>query len=512
MFDVIGELLPSASIVSGIVFILLLIVFGVLSMWRKVPTGKALVIKGPNNSLRVIAGGGGIIIPILYQVDVISLESINLEVRVRKAYTTQGVDINVSGVAVIKVKSDTNESILAALERFNAGNANETVLKIRTIAHEVLSGKLREIISRLTVEEVYRDRERFSQEILLGAKENFAEMGLLIETLTIQEISDDNGYLEALGKERVAEVKKEAEIAEARARRDAEIEKARARKETEVQTAEAVKDGQAAQLRADADVAEERKNTDLKIQGYKKEQETARANADLAYEIEGLRIKQQAEREKMQIDIIRKEKETELAQKEAERKEKELEATVKKQAEAEQFQVERQADAARYQKIQESQAEAAAIEAKGRAAAEARRLEGMAEVEIIREKGMAEAAAIEALGEAYKKYEQPAMTLVIMEKLIEKMPEIARNIAEPLSRIERITIVDSGNGNNAGASKVTNYVTELMTRLPDVLKTTTGIDLQQFLLKQIDQLPEGKDEAAATYEESRQMEHRGAQG
>jgi len=136
-----------------IVIALLLLILGLLSMWKNAPQDKALIVTGLKK--RVITGGGGFVIPILERCDRISLENMKIEVRIDGALTEQGVDINADGVAVIKVKSNT-ESILAAVEQFNTGNEAETIDVIKDTAKDVLEGKLREIVSKLTVRKFIR--------------------------------------------------------------------------------------------------------------------------------------------------------------------------------------------------------------------------------------------------------------------------------------------------------------------------------------------------------------------
>lgn len=450
-------------IVAGVI---LLLVIGLLSMWKKAPQDKALVITGLKK--RVITGGGGIVVPILERTDRISLENMKIEVRTDGALTEQGVDINADGVAVIKVKSDT-ESILAAMEQFNTGRENETIAIIKDTAKDVLEGKLREIVSKLTVEEIYKDREKFASQVQEVAAVDLAEMGLEIKAFTIRDISDDNGYLNALGQERIAQVK-----------RDAEIGKAEATKETKIKTAVAFQEGERARLVAETQIAEAAKGKELNVQGYRKEQEIAKAAADLAYEIESNKVKKEVAETEVQIEIARKQKEIELAEQEALRKEKELDATIRKQAEAEKYRKEKEAEAIKYKEIQDAEARARAIELEGKAKAEALKVQGMAEVEIIREKGKAEAEAMMKKAEAFKQYNDAAVTQMIIEKL----PEIAKAVAEPLSKTEKIVIVDNGNGgggNNKGASKVTGYVTDIVSQLPETVEALTGINIMNLL-------------------------------
>lgn len=453
-------------IIVAVIFLLLL---GVLATWRKVSQDKALVVTGLKK--RVISGGGGIVIPLLERTDIISLENMKIEVKTAGALTEQGVDIVADGVAVLKVKSD-KESILAAVEQFNTGSEKRTIEVIEDIAKDVLEGKLREIISKLTVEEIYKDREKFASQVQEVAAVDLADMGLEIKAFTIRDISDDNGYLQALGKKRIAEVKKDADIAQAESAREAKI-----------RISEANRLGEEAKLVAETQISEANKTKELKVQAYRKEQETAKAVADLAYEIEANKVKKEVTETQMMVEILKKQKEIELAEQEALRKEKELDATVVKQANAEKYKREKTADADKYTEIQDAQARSEAIRLEGQARADARRLEGMADVDVIREKGKAEAEAMMKKAEAFKQYNDAAVTQMIIEKL----PEIAKAVAEPLSKTEKIVIVDSGSGdgNGRGAAKVSGYITDIISSLPATVEALTGVDLMGTLKKNL---------------------------
>ena len=495
-----GDVLGYVAAILGVIFLL---IFAVLIMWKKVSQDKALVITGLRK--RVISGGGGFVVPLLEKTDQISLENMKIEVRTDGALTEQGVDIKADGVAVIKVKSD-KESILSAVEQFNTGREKETINVIKDTAKDVLEGKLREIISKMSVEEIYKDREKFASQVQEVAALDLADMGLEIKAFTIRDISDNNGYLEALGKKRIAEVKRDAHIAEAEATM-----------ETKIKTAEANREGEAARLISETQIAESSKLKELKVQAYRKEQETEKAKADLAYEIEASKVQQEVEKEKMQVQIVRKQKEIELAeeemkiqivkkqkeieiaQQEALRMEQELEASVvkkanadkyniEKKADADKYSVEKRAEADKYREIQDAMAEAEAIKLRGNASAEARRAEGMAEVEIIREKGKAEAEAMMKKAEAYKQYNDAAVTQMIIEKL----PELARAISEPLSKTEKIVIVDSGSGDGKGAAKISGYVTDILSTLPETVNALTGVNLMDFLKVKTPAKPEVK--------------------
>lgn len=493
--------MPASSIMIAVIIavVVMLIILSILLMWRKVPQDKAMVVTGLRK--RVISGGGGFVVPLLERSDRISLENMKIEVRTDGALTEQGVDIRADGVAVLKVKSD-KESILSAVEQFNTGHEAKTIEFIKDTAKDVLEGKLREIISKMSVEEIYKDREKFASQVQEVAALDLSTMGLEIKAFTIRDISDRNGYLEALGKPRIAAVKRDADIAEAEAR-----------KETKIKTSEATRLGEEASLIADTQIAEANKTKLLKIESYRKEQETAKAIADLAYEIEENKVQKEVIETAMQVEITKKEKEIELQEKESLRKEQELVATIKKQADANKYSKEKEAEARKYGEIQEAEAqanairlsaqaeaeaiklkgiaraeaEAQAIKLKAEADAEAIKLSGTAEAEAIMAKGEAEAKTMEKKAAAFKLYNDAAVTQMIIEKL----PEIAKSVSDPLARTEKIVIVDNGAGEGKhGASKVTGYVTDIMSTLPDTVEALTGYQLMDAFKK----LKEGQNQ------------------
>lgn len=453
------------AIITVVLFTLIICLF---NMYKKVPQDKALVVTGFRGR-RVITGGGGIVVPMLERMDVISLENMQIDIRIDGALTSQGVGIVADGVAVVKVKSD-KDSILSAAEQFNTSKGLDYMLGIiAKTTQQVLEGKLREIVSKMTVETIYKDRETFASHVQGVAATELQNMGLELKVLTIKDISDKNGYLEALGKPRIAEVKRDAQIAEAEAT-----------KETKVKTAEANREGEAARIQSETRIAEENKNKELKVQSYNKDQQTAKADADLAYEIQANIVKKEVAETAMQVEITKKQKEIELAEQEALRKEKELEATIKKQADADNYQATKIADASKYREVAAAEARSRAIEMEGEAKAKAKRAEGMAEVEIIKAKGEAEASAMAKKAEAFKLYNDAAVTQMIIEKL----PEIANAIASPLAKTEKIVIVDNGNSGEAkGAAKVTGYVTDIISQLPESVEAITGLNVLDLLKK-----------------------------
>lgn len=439
--------------------------------------------------IKIVRGGGAFILPIFQQADNLSLLSHKLDVSTPEVYTEQGVPVMADGVAIIKVGSSI-EDVATAAEQF-MGKPTEAV---QAEAQEVLEGHLRSILGTMTVEEVYRNRDKFAQEVQGVAARDLKKMGLQIVSFTIKDVRDKQGYLDALGKPRIAAVKRDAEIAEAEAVRDARIKKAIAEEE-----------GQKAELLRDTNVAEATKEKELKIAAFKKEQDTAKAEADQAYNIQRARSEQMVTQEQMKIEVVRKEREIDVQEKEILRREKQFDAEVRKKADADRYAVEQAAEATKARQMREADALQYRIEAEAKANAEQKRLEGLAiadaerakgiaEADIVRLKGLAEAEAKEKLAQAFEKFGEAA----VLDIVIKMLPELAGKIAEPLKTIDKLTIVDAGDGD--GAVRVSKYVTSLMATAPEMLKNVSGVDLEQMikgLIKQPTECPEEKIENKA---------------
>ncbi|MGG1311333.1 MULTISPECIES: flotillin family protein [Cohnella] len=431
---------------------------------------KNVTVDDSGRRIKIVRGGGAFILPIFQQAQFLSLLSHKLDVTTPEVYTEQGVPVMTDAVAIIKIGGSV-EDVATAAEQF-MGKPTEA---LKGEAQEVLEGHLRAILGMMTVEEVYRNRDKFAQEVQAVAAKDLKKMGLQIVSFTIKDVRDKHGYLEALGKPRIAAVKRDAEVAEAEAIRDARIQKARAEEE-----------GQKAELLRDTNIAEATKEKELKIASFKKEQDQAKAEADQAYAIQEARSKQSVVEEQMKVELVRKEREIDLEAKEILRREKQYDAEVKKKADADRYAVVQAAEAEKAKRIYEADALQYRIEAEAKANAELKRLNGLAEAEaerakgaaeaeVIRLRGLAEAEAKEKLAEAFEKFGEAAVLDIIAKML----PELAGKVAEPIASIDKLTVVDTGHGE--GAARVSNYVTSLMATAPEMLKSVSGIDLDRLV-------------------------------
>jgi flotillin len=478
-------MMPFIAVIGFVVFLLIALIALFILRYRTVGPDEALIVTGSylgsknvhvdesGNKIKIVRGGGTFVLPVFQQAEPLSLLSIKLDVQTPEVYTEQGVPVMADGVAIIKVGSSIGE-IATAAEQF-LGKSREDM---ENEAREVLEGHLRSILGSMTVEEIYKNRDKFSQEVQRVASQDLAKMGLMIVSFTIKDVRDKNGYLDALGKPRIAQVK-----------RDADIATAEAEKETRIKRAEADKEARKAELERLTEIAEAEKINQLKLAEFRREQDIAKARADQAYHLEEAKAKQEVTEQQMQIKIIERQKQIELEEKEILRRERQYDSEVKKKADADRYAVEQaaaaekakqmaEADAQKYRIEAMAKAEAEKIRIDGLAKAEAEKAKGEAEADVIRLKGLAEAEAKQKIAEAFEQYGKAA----ILDMILKMLPEYAKQVASPLANIDKITIVDTGSSDaNGGANKVTSYATNLMATLQESLKASSGIDVKELL-------------------------------
>ena len=487
-----GNVLLLAGLV-GIAIVVVGYMLALLAFLKKAGPNEVIVVSG-RGRVKFITGGAGMVTPLFHTWNSLSLEVMTLDVTTPEVYTSQGVPILVDGVAQIKIKKD-EASLHAAAERFLGKPAQE----IAKIALETVQGHLRAILGTLSVEDIYKNRDQFAQKVQEISAGDLANMGLGIDSFTIRDIRDKHGYLEALGKPRIAEVKRTAAIAEAVATKESMVAQADAERETRERQAEASRLAQEAEAKRDAAVAEAQADKDRRtaeagaasrraaeianfqaaqaIAEQQREANLKKADADMAYELQ-----------KKTIEI-------QLMVQENLRKEKELEGTIKRQADAKRYEietlaaadlkrVENQAQATKAQGV----AQAEANKAQGIAEAEIKQAQGLAVAEAQKAQGLAEALAMEKKAEAWKKYNEAA----VLQILAPILPEIARAIAEPLSKIDRITLVNTGNG-DSGVSRVTNEIAKVITQVPPVIESLTGLNMEK-LFERLRENPPPKEE------------------
>ncbi|EEB12504.1 Flotillin-1, putative [Pediculus humanus corporis] len=413
---------------------------------------------GPNEALIIsgcclkkpllIPGGRAFVWPIFQEIQRISLNIMTLLVESPIVYSIQGVPISVTGIAQIKIQGQNEEMLLTACEQFLGKNEEE----IAGVALLTLEGHQRAIMGRMTVEEIYQNRQKFSANVFEVASSDLVNMGITVVSYTLKDIRDDEGYLKSLGMARTAEVKRDARVGEAEAKRDSTIREATAEEER-----------MAAKFANDTEIAKSRRDYQLKKANFDIEVLKKKAEADMAFELETITLKQNIKEEETQIKVIERSAEIKLEEKEILRKTQVLEATVKIPAQAEKYRLEKLAEANKKKVILEAQAEEEAI-----------RLKAEAEAVAILAKGEADAKQMSKKAEAWSQYKDAA----VLDMIIQVLPKIAAEVADPLAQTKKITMVANGDG-DMGPAKLTDEVFSIVSKIPNVVKSLTGVDFSQ---------------------------------
>jgi len=429
---------------------------------------EAVIRSGGGDVPKVTVGGRVIVIPIFFKAQRLSLEVMTLPVETAKVYTKEGVAITVDGVAQVKV-ARSEEAIRTAAQQFIGKPGSE----IAQVALQTLEGAQRAILGTMSVEEIYQDRESFAQSVGEVAGPHMANMGMEIVSFTIRDIRDDQGYLDALGRKRTAEVTRDAEIGEAEATRDAMISRAEAQRDAGIVEANAHRDQEGARFDAETRIAESERNFNVEKAGYERETNARQAEAELAYALQEAVTRQEIREQELQVEVIERTKQIEIEQQEIARRERELEAGVKRPAEAERYRLETVASGEKAKTVAEAEADAESLTLRGGGEADAIRARGEAQADAIRAQGIAEADAMRTKADSWKEYGQAAM----IDTLLSSLPEVASAVAQPLAQTDRIVMISGGADGSIGASKLTGDVTKIVSQLPDLVESLTGIDI-----------------------------------
>jgi flotillin len=435
--------------------------------YRTAKSNQALIITGPKlgdpeketniftdqegRSMKIIRGGGYRLRRFQTSTPV-NLTSFQLKLSTPRVYTNGGVPIVADAVAMVKV-ADTLNGIANYAEQFLGKNQKE----IEDEIIEVLGSNLRAILSKMTVEDINSNREKFNADVSEIAQKQLDLMGFKITSLGLTDIRDadeENGYLKNLGRPRIAEVRKQAEIAEANTERETRIHRAQTDQEAKEE-----------EYKRQISIAESKKEKDIKDAAFKEETERARAKSEQSYELEKAKLSKEVKEEELTLQFLERERAVKL--------------------EAEESKVRQtKADAEYYETTRKAEAEARKAEIDGEAKAKIRREEGSAEADVIRQRGKAEAESRKLLAEAMEKHGD----VIITEKLIEMLPVFAEKIAQPLNNIDSVKIIDSGNGQ--GVPSFGRSITKTMLDMQEPLKEMTGIDVGQLLRSYADRKPE----------------------
>jgi flotillin len=376
-------------------------------------------------------------------------------------YTRQGVAVTVEAVAQIKVRSD-RESILTAAEQFLSKTPDQREGLIRL----VMEGHLRGIIGQLTVEQIVKEPENVAERMRATCADDMSKMGLEVVSFTIREVRDKNEYITNMGRPDIARIRRDAEIASAEAERDTAIRRANALREAAIAKAASDQDRVIAETASLAKQAEAQRDLDIQKAQFTEQSRRQEAQADKAYELQTNVMQQKVIAEQVRVQQIEKEGQIKVQEAEILRNEKELIATVLKRSEVDKQRIENMATAERSRLIAEAEGRAAAI-----------RVQGEAEASIIFQKGEAEAKAMNVKAEAYQEWSQAA----VVDKLITNMADVVRAMAEPLAKVDKITIVSTGKDGNIGAHKLTGEMTEIAAQVPALFEALSGMKLTDLM-------------------------------
>ncbi len=458
----------STFILAGAIILITL-----AKQYRKVGPNEVLIIAGGRKKTvvapdgtkikvgyRYRLGGGTLVLPFIETVSRLPLDVITLNIKTPEVLTNSGVPIMAEATAQIKIESSDPAIRLAAEQFLGLGKEG-----IRDVSLTVLEGHMREVIGTMTVEEIFRGRQVFSARVNEAVRPDFSRMGLVMLSYALKDIRDSQGYLESLSKPQVVAAKRDALIAEAETEKEATIKSSQARKEAEV-----------ARLAAEALIAKAQWENEAKKAESQVSVNQRKAQADFSYEIERYRLSQQIKKEEAKMRAIEKEEAIKIEELEIARREKELEASVVKPADARKYQIKAEAEAEEFR-----------IQAEAKGKAEALRVEGDAEAELMKKKGLAEADSMLKKAQAWEKYNQAA----VLEMYLKTLPDLAKAVSEPLSKVDKIVVVGGGD-KSLGTSKITAQVAEVLSQMPDLVQSLTGVDLKKYLQKKL--TPEVKKE------------------
>lgn len=447
---------PVLTAVIGVVVLLVLLALVVVTRYKVAGPSEAFIVTGrrgkkstdpdtgriftDNSGQKVVVGGGVFVVPFVQQKFTLDLSSRHIPIAVRGAVTLRGVKANLEGVAIVKV-GGTEDSIRAAAQRFLAQQGG-----IVGFTQEVLSGALRSIVGRMSVEDIIRDRAAFAGQVAEEAEASLSGQGLVLDAFQIQDITTEGSYLEDLGRPEAARAKQEADIAEAVARRAAEQ----------------------ARLKAEEEIAVAQRTFSLKQAEIKAETDEASARAGAAGPL--------AEAARQQEVLAEQEK---VAQRQAALTDRELDTKVRKPADAARYQAEQEAEARRVSLVKQAEADAARARLTGEgekahraALADAVRLEGEADAAAIGAKGAAEAEAMRKKADAFAQYGDAA----VLQMLVEVLPGVVAKAAEPLGAIDKLTVISTD-----GASSLSRTVADNVAQGMELLSSTTGVDMAGLL-------------------------------
>ena len=463
----IEEIIKFALPAVGVLLFIIIIVVGYI----KASPDEAVIVSGIKRTPRIIRGRASVMIPFFERKDRLTLKVIKIDVKTKESVPTQEfINVNVDAVVTVKISSDEDLIPIAAQNFLNKDEAY-----IQAIVGEVLEGNVREIVGTMTLENMISNRQEFALKVQQNAVPDMQKMGIEIVSFNVQNFSDKSGIIEDLGIDNTMKIKKVAAISKADAERDIKIAQSRADKESND-----------ARIDAEREIAVRNNELEMRKADLKKAEDTKKAEADAAYEIQREEQRKTIEIATANANLARQEKEIEIKERDVQIKEKTLEAEIMKKAEADRFSRQQNSEAELFERQKKAEADkfeeiakADALKAKAEAQRMAKEEEAMgiraymlAEADGIRAKSLAEAEGIEKKALAMEKMKEAA----ILEMYFKVLPEIAKNVAQPLSNIDKITMYGEGN-----TAKMVRDITNSTTQISEGLTEGLGIDMKSLI-------------------------------
>ncbi len=478
-------LMPWIVPAAAVVVLILIVACG----YVKAPPDQAYIISGLKKESKVLIGRAGIRIPFLERMDKLYLGQMTVDIKTEQSVPTNDfINVNVDAVAKVRI-SLSSEGIKLASKNF----LNKQPADITRDLQDSLQGNMREIIGTLSLKEINTDRDSFSDQVMSKASKDMDKLGIEILSCNIQNVTDENGLIKDLGADNTSKIKKDAAIAKAQADRDIAIAQA-----------EADKASNDARVLAQTEIAQKNNELAIRKAELQKESDTKKAEADAAYEIQRQEQEKTIQTATVNAQIAKAEREAELRKQEVAIQQQALEAEINKKADADRYAVEqkaaaelakrqREAEARKYEMETEAEAlkaqaekEAEALKARAAASRYAAEQEaagiqakGAAEAAAIQAKLLAEAEGMEKKAEAYAKYNNAA----VIEMMVNIMPQMAAEIAKPLSAIDKVNIYGGGEG-TGGISQVSGSGATVMQQVFDTMSEATGVDFREILKAQ----------------------------
>ena len=437
------------GIATPVAIIVALILIG----YVKAPPDTAYMISGFRKP-RILIGKAGVRIPFLERLDKLSLKMFSVDVKTTD-YVPNAEYINVKVDATVKIRIGQSEEMMSLASKFFLNEGEEMIIRR---VQDTLEGNMREIVGQMRLEEMVTDRKAFGERVQENAIPDLQKMGLEMISFNVQSFSDQNNVIDDLGIDNISQIKKGAAVAKAQADRDIAIAQAQAAKEAND-----------AKVQSEMEIAEKQNSLAIRQAELKQKSDVKQAEADAAYSIQEQQQRKSIEVSSANADIARAERTAELRAKEVEVKKQTLDAEIRAKADAERYAAEQEAEAELYRRTKE--AEAKMIERQREA--EGIRAVGEAEAEAIRLKALAEAEGIDRKAEAMKKYGEAA----VIEMIMGALPEIAKNVAEPLSKVDKITMYGEGN-----SAKLLSDIVNGTTQVTEGISAGMGIDIKSLIM------------------------------